>query len=216
MLKHVLEQNSSHLFPGLNFSSRSDRPRMLLFLLFWNWPLTTLLKITPTNEKKADLMTRTLLPRSMLVPQIQAYNILLLSTFLRTMWWAASSAMYKHVALVTCTSLISCTCIRGDVRGKDRREQACGKARESSSFQLPALNFRTCQAANTQSKYKKRDLWDQATFRSSIQHHSINQIVMPGLLQWFHLLATEQYGAWVMAQKHFSKLRGDYTALKIT
>lgn len=150
-------------------------------------------------RRKLILWTRTLLPWSMPVPLIQAYNILLLSMSLRTMWQAAdlSSATYKHVALVTCASLISRTCVWGrELGGKDRRERARGRARESSFlFQLPEPNSGTCQAANTHSKYKKHNLWDQAGFRTSIQHYNIYQIVMPGLLQWFHLLAREQYGA---------------------
>ena len=170
VLKQVLEQDSSHFFSCLNFSSHSDRAQMLLSLLFWNWPLPTLLKITPVNEKKADLVTRALLPQSMSVPLTQAYNILLLSVFLRTVWWAAdlSSAMYQHVALVTHTSPISCTCVWGcELGGKDGRV-ACGRARESSfSLQLSDSNSRTCQAANTHSKHKKHNLWDQAGFRSS-------------------------------------------------
>lgn len=167
----------------------SDRARMFLFLLVWNQPLPTLLEITPVN-KKADLVIRTLLWRSMPVPPIQAYNILLFSVFLRTMWRAAdlSSVMYKHVALATCTSLISFMCGLGcELGGKDGREQVCGSARESSfSFQLPESNSRT------HSKYKKHDLWGQAGFRSSTQHYSIYQIVMPGLLQWFYLLGKEK------------------------
>lgn len=124
MLKHVLQQNSSHFFPGLNFSSHPDRARMFLFLLFWNQPLPTLPKLSPT-DKKADRVTRTLFPRSMPVPLIQAYNISLLNMFLKTMWEEAdlSSVMYKHVALVTSTSLISCTCVWGCELGGKGQEK---------------------------------------------------------------------------------------------
>lgn len=77
---------------------------------FENRPLPTLLKITLINGKKAP----TVHACSKLT---QAYNILLLSMFLRTVWWAAdlSPASYKHIALMfmKCPSLISCTYLCG-------------------------------------------------------------------------------------------------------
>lgn len=56
---------------------------------FGNQPLPTLLKITPINEKKADLFSHS----PYLFQTIQAYNILLLRMFLRTVWgsWFTSS-----------------------------------------------------------------------------------------------------------------------------
>lgn len=137
MLKHVLEQNSSHFSDSLNFSSHPDRARIFLFLLFWNQPLPALPKLSPIDEKRADLVTRTLLPWSVLVPLIQAYNILLLSMFLRTMWKEAdlSSAMYKHVALVRSTSLISCTCVWGcELGGKGQEKVSVWESKRKLLF----------------------------------------------------------------------------------
>lgn len=152
------------------FLPHFDIARMFLSLLFWNWPIPTLLQVTPTQEEIEDVLTRALLPRSMPFPPTQAYKLLLFSMFSRTMRRAADNL---HKCISTWHKLKALHRFRvcafkgwqgGSIWTKGReREQ--GKVLSHSSWET---NSRTCEAANSHRKSKEHNFQDQVWFRSRI------------------------------------------------